>query len=315
MNKIEFITLKNNKGLEVILSNFGASFYRIIYKGEDMILTPRDESVFLDNSRYYGLTIGRIAGRVKNGLLVIDDKTYKLEQNEGTNSLHGGINTIAHKYWDYEVNKGEEYSSVLFVINTANGEAGYNGNCLYKVEYRLYHENNIIELRYDALCDQTTLFNMTNHVYFNLGYQKNILNHELEIKADEVSTFDDDFAISGYKSVSGTIFDFNNMKRIGKDIDDKELHIEHLNGYDHRFHLVDPINKPIVLRNDKYQLEIYTDFDGVHVYTSGFTDHDILINGRKEALYNGVALECHNIYPERVEKNTHYQHFIKYILK
>ena len=134
----EFISITNNVGLEVILSNYGASIYQLKLDLEDMVLTPKSFETFFHNTKYYGLTIGRIAGRVKNGLLTVNDKTYQLEQNEGSNCLHGGYHSIAFRKWRTQVITHKEYIIVKFYLTTKKGEGGFNGKCEYIVSYKIY---------------------------------------------------------------------------------------------------------------------------------------------------------------------------------
>ena len=316
---VEFISITNNVGLEVVLSNYGASIYQLKIDLEEMVLTPKNFETFFHNTKYYGLTIGRIAGRVKNGLLTVNDKSYQLEQNEGSNCLHGGYHSIAFRKWRTQVISKKEYIIIRFYLTTKKGEGGFNGKCEYIVSYKIHADDNIIQVKYDAVCKEDTYFALTNHSYFNLGHDKDILSHRLRIKANEVSTMDkDDFTISGYIPVDNTIFDFRELKLIKKDIKDEQLHnIKWLNGYDHRFHLenIPKEEANISLDNGNYKMDIYTDFDSVHLYTGGFTDHDVLINDDLDDIYRGVALECSSLYPEFKKKKEHYIHFVKYVFR
>ena len=316
---VEFICISNNVGFEVTLSNYGASIYQMKMDLEEMILTPKEFDTFYHNSKYYGLTIGRIAGRVPKGILKINDKEYQLEQNEGTNSLHGGYNSIAFKKWRKQLILKKEYIIVKFYLTTKKGEAGYNGKCEYVVSYKIHADDNILEVRYDACCKEDTYFALTNHAYFNLGHEKDILNHRLRIKANEVSTMnEDDFCINGYVPVDNTVFDFREARLIKKTINDPVLHSSKwLNGYDHRFHLL-PLDKTesnISLDYGNYKMDIYTDFDSVHFYSGGFSEHDLLINDDYDDVYRGLALECSSLSPEFTKAKEHYIHHVKYVFR
>ena len=313
---IRFITLTNDTGLEVILCSYGASIYSLKVDLEEMVLTPKNFNVFYHSGKYYGMTIGRIAGRIPNGILKVHDQEYQLEQNEGTNCLHSGSSSIARKNFRTQIQTSKEFIKVSFYLTTKNKEGGFNGKCEYIVSYTMYATSNTILMKYDAFCKEDTYFALTNHSYFNIGHEKDILNHKLRIKANEVSTFDEEnFCINGYKPVEGTIFDFREGKVLRKDINNEELHnIKWLNGFDHRFHLDDVPNTEakLSLAAGNYKLEIFTDFDSVHVYTNGFTTHDELINGDRDDIYRGIALECSNLTPEKKKKKEHYIHYIKY---
>ena len=56
----KFVVIKNEH-LEVTLCSLGASIYRIIYDGKDMVLTPKDKNDFYKTNIYYGKTINGIS--------------------------------------------------------------------------------------------------------------------------------------------------------------------------------------------------------------------------------------------------------------
>ena len=89
---LKFIEFFNNNNFHVILSNYGASIYEIDMvdnKGnlEAVTLSPLMVKYY-DNPKYFGLTIGRVAGRIKDAKFVIRDKEYKIAPNEYNNLLH-----------------------------------------------------------------------------------------------------------------------------------------------------------------------------------------------------------------------------------
>ena len=74
--EVSFIEIKNDKNLEVTLCTLGASFYRIVYKGKNRIMTPINHKEFYYNEQYYGKLVGRFSGRIK------DAKCEKVEPEE-----------------------------------------------------------------------------------------------------------------------------------------------------------------------------------------------------------------------------------------
>ena len=64
-NDVAFIEVKNDKNLDVTLCSLGASFYRILYKGKNRIMTPINHEEFYYNEQYYGKLVGRFSGRIK----------------------------------------------------------------------------------------------------------------------------------------------------------------------------------------------------------------------------------------------------------
>lgn len=72
-------------------------------KGTNIVLGfPAQEDYEQHNDPHFGLNIGRYANRIANG--VIEDlnggKSYKLEQNNETNCLHGGTKGWGRVIWE-----------------------------------------------------------------------------------------------------------------------------------------------------------------------------------------------------------------------
>ena len=80
---IFFISVSNDAGMEVTFCSMGASVYSLKLDIEPLILSYRDFETFYHSSSYQGKTIGRISGRIKDGLLTINDQTYQLDKNDG----------------------------------------------------------------------------------------------------------------------------------------------------------------------------------------------------------------------------------------
>ena len=87
---ITFIKLKNKVGLELTLCSFGASVYKIEYKGKVMSLSPVSHDQFYSSGIKFGKTVGPIAGRVKGGKILIGGEEVTLPHNEGNNTNHSG---------------------------------------------------------------------------------------------------------------------------------------------------------------------------------------------------------------------------------
>ena len=73
----------------------------------------------------YDITlVGRVANRVANGKFSIDGKTYTLAQNNGTNSLHGGLQGYDKVIWNITSSNND---SVTFSYLSKDGEEGFPG--------------------------------------------------------------------------------------------------------------------------------------------------------------------------------------------
>lgn len=62
-----------------------------------------------------GPVIGRYGNRIANGKFELDSITYQLPQNDGTNTLHGGIEGFDSRVWS--VDAVNENSIVLSYVS------------------------------------------------------------------------------------------------------------------------------------------------------------------------------------------------------
>ena len=93
-----------------------------------------------------------------------------------------------------------------------NLEEGYPGNLDCAVTYTLNNKNEFI-IKYDALTDEDTLINMTNHNYWNFhghgDYYQNIIDHNVSIFSDSVCINNENAIPTGEMlKVKNTHFDF-----------------------------------------------------------------------------------------------------------
>ena len=68
----------------------------------DVVLGFDNLKSYLAGHPYFGALIGRVANRIAKGQFTLDGKEYKLAENNGPNSLHGGEKGFDKVVWKAE---------------------------------------------------------------------------------------------------------------------------------------------------------------------------------------------------------------------
>jgi len=248
---VKSFTLRNSKGAEIVLLDYGARVKSL--KMPDRNGVMKDVTIGFDSVADYenhdngiNAVIGRFANRVGDGKFKLDGKEYKLFLNNGPEkgkpvcSLHGGKSGFSDKVWQAkQVTCPCGAIGVEFTYVSPDGEEGYPGTMTAKVRYFLT-EDNVWRAEYEATVDgKATVFNLTNHIYFNLrgDDEGDTLDQPVQIFADYTTPVDVNLIPSGKLApVKGTPFDFN--KPMGQGVHCKNFSNEQLKfggGYDHNW--------------------------------------------------------------------------------
>lgn len=252
--------------------------------------------VFNHPSYYYGATIGRVAGRIADGKFMIDGESYSVSVNNGLNHLHGGLDNMAFQKWHYEIIESANQIAVIFSILDPKGKNGYPGNLAVQVTYTISQEQ-VLTIDYEAKTDEPTLFNPTNHVYFNLnGHNKeNTENHVIEVKADSFLPLKEDSIPTGeIAPVYGTPFDLNNGLEFKEILSSSHEQIQAFSGLDHPFmlnHEGDYVAKISVPKRNR-AVYMKTDEPVVVIYSHQDISDPINLWGREVVGYDGLTLEA-----------------------
>ena len=241
---------------------------------------------------FFGALIGRYANRIAHGSFILDGKKYSLPLNNGKNSLHGGPHGFNNVIWKAKpVADGVELSYL-----SKDGEAGYPGNLSAVVRYTLVKGD--LRIEYSATTDKDTVVHLTNHSYFNLAGQGDILNHQLTLHASRFTPVNAGLIPTGeLKSVASTPFDFRKPTAVGARINanDEQLHLGH--GYDHNW-VLDSTDGKLAEAAEVYDpasgrvLKVLTDQPGIQFYTGNFLDGSIKGKGGKPLeLHSALCLE------------------------
>ena len=294
---IYLFTLRNAKGTEVCITNYGAiitSFKLVQENGviNDIVLGfdhAEDylSPVYLDQYPYFGAAIGRYGNRIKNGQFSINGQIYHLSKNIGADNLHGGFKGFDKKVW--QVVSFKENENVLELhCQSADGEEGFPGNLETTIRF-LLSEDDELSYEFSATTDKSTAVNLTHHSYFNLNnHTGTISDHLLKIYSSNILEQDESLVTNGNLiPVGNSIYDFREFRKINSNWDPEQ-------GYDQSF-VVDKSSASLTIMAEAFseqsgvKLEVYSTEPVVHLYTGQGIP---LLNGKKKIKYGPYSGFC-----------------------
>lgn len=296
-------TMRNDKGAEVKITNFGAAIVSVTMPDRegrmaDVVLGYKHPEGYFFDGAASGKSVGRCANRIAFGRMTVEGKEYALEVNNGPNHLHGGIQGFDSKIWQVQ-EAGR--STLVLTLHSADGEENYPGNLEVVATYTVVEET--LHLRLEAYADAATIVNLTNHAYWNLSGKPTIDSMTLEVRASAYTPVDATNIPDGrILPVEGTDFDLRKASLLGER--NSAAHPDIAAGLDHNYVLdSEPGDKIAAILLDpesQHRLIVATDAPGLQVYTGEY-----LPQARQ-----GIALEAQG-FPNAV--NT--PHFPSVILR
>ncbi len=281
-----------NGAITLRVMEYGATIHTLCFDGVDCVAGYEDLAGYVNGGSYQGATVGRYANRIGGASFSLNGKSYKVDANDNAvNSLHGGATGFSHRLFVGEV-VGD--NAVSFTLSSPNGEGGYPGNLRLTVTFTV--EENAVTLRYDAVSDEDTVMNFTNHAYFTLG-GTDCRKIELRIAADVITPVDKLLIPTGaLMEVTHTPFDFRTAKPIGQDLGDSHPQLVMGGGYDHNFVLGDTKTwREQVIDAKNLQTGIgvtcSTDLPGVQLYTANMLEEPLGKGGAPLTRYQACCLE------------------------
>lgn len=249
------------------VTNYGAALVSLLIPDRngnvaDVVLGCDDVSGYAGFS-FLGATVGRNANRIQNGRFQVDGETWSLPTFFGPHNLHSGPDFFHRRLWTAE---RVTENSVTFLLNSPHLDQGFPGNAQIRVTYTLEYPSSLT-ISYDASCDRVSVFNMTNHSFFNLaGHDQSDLamKQTLMIPSQRYTVCNRMNVPTGeLRCVAGTPMDFREPKAIGRDIRG------FFRGYDHNYEVTE--NPCAVLHdpNSGRTMTVSTDCPGLQIYTPG----------------------------------------------
>lgn len=281
--KTDLYTLTNKNGLEAQITTYGGAVVALRVPDKngtraDVVLGYDKLPDYFNSPPYIGTIIGRYANRIAHGRFKLNGVAYQLAvNNKGLHHLHGGNIGFDKILWPARRIATADGAAVELTYHSSDGEEGYPGNLAVRVVYTLTHDN-ALRIDYFAETDQDTLVNLTNHSYFNLAGQGDILGHLLRLDADRFTPVDATAIPTGeLRDVAGTPFDFTRLTAIGARLGANDEQLSFGQGYDHNFALNGPCGElrqvaEVVEPVSGRRMEVWTTEPGVQLYTGNYLD-------------------------------------------
>lgn len=296
----KLFTLTNASGNQLSVTDYGATITSIRIGGAEMILGYDELAGYLGDQPYYGATIGRYGNRIGRGRFSLDGNLHQVPTNNGPNALHGGPEGFDKRRW-VAAPKGQQ--CLLMTLFSPDGDQGFPGNLTVTVAFT-WTDDNALRIDYTASTDRSTVVNLTNHAYFNIGTADTVLSQELTLKAGRFVPIDGEAIPTGeLAEVAGTAFDFRTAKQIGQGVAADHQQLKLVNGFDHTFVIDEQTEeaeatdrlREFALLHDRAsgrKLRAFTTEPGVQLFTANFEPGQFTRrDGSPLPTYGAVCLE------------------------
>lgn len=309
---ITLYTVTNGRGMKMAVTDLGAILVQLYVpdkngKMDDVVLGFERAEDYYGNPSFFGAVIGPNANRIGNAAFTLDGIEYQLDVNDGPNNLHSHIEKGYHKQiWDAQTTD----NSVTFSLED-DATMGFPGKKQMQITYTL-SEDNEVKLHYHGNSDMRTIFNPTNHSYFNLdGAGSGLIeDHELWLGAACYTPVVEGAIPTGeIASVAGTPMDFTQMKRVGLEINADFEQLKLTSGYDHNWVIdgwdgtlkhIATVKAPMSGR----VMKVSTTLPGVQFYAGNFITREEGKAGNVYDKRSGLCLET-QYYPDTI----HHENF------
>ena len=290
--------------ITAVVSDYGATLVKLFVPDKDgnvadVVLGHDSPEDYRRCALFFGATVGRSGNRIAGASFELSGKTWTLTPNENTHNLHSGPDFYHDRIWKV---LSHTESAICFELFSPHGDQGFPGNATIQVTYSL-DTNGGLHIIYDGICDQDTVFNLTNHSYFNLAGHDKVdacMEQLLSMPARFFNADDAESIPTGeLRSVAGSPMDFRTPKPIGRDINEDYDALNLQGGFDHNLEvfcnpcatLSDPVSGRV--------MTVHTDCPGVQFYAGNYI---VDAPGQGGVIYpkrSGICLET-QFYPDSI---------------
>ncbi|MBR0385468.1 MAG: galactose mutarotase [Erysipelotrichaceae bacterium] len=285
--------------LKAEILDYGAALQSLVFAGEDgrrtdVVLGYRNIEAYTDNPACMGCIVGPSANRIANGRFEIEGHTYQLAINDRTNNLHSDLNNGTHKrIWNVT---GFADDGITMHLEMPDGDLGFPGNRIFEVRYDITNDGLNITYRFHS--DAATLFNPTNHSYFNVsGHNSGTVDGQiLQLNCHKFTPIAENILPEGTVEPVSEAFDFTSGALIGENRKMTDQQLERAGGFDHNF-VIDGYDGTLRYFGSLESpetgivMKCYTTMPGVQVYTGNFLGSTDGKDGAEYHSFDGVCLE------------------------
>ena len=245
------------------LLNRGATIAGITLEGlgnrspSDVVLSYPSGAGFDSDTFYLGATVGPVANRLQNGRIALPCDVYTVPMNEParSNLLHGGKQGLHQQLFQASPTRAD--NTVVFSLALPHLSDGFPGDRLITVQYELI-DSSSLQIDFVASTDRTTVMNLANHAYFNLGGA--LSQHELKVNSEAFTPVNDRLIPTGnIAPIAGTELDYSEWRSVNKAMIDHNFVLPEDGKLQHAASLR--------LRSARLQLDVFTTQSALQVYT------------------------------------------------
>ncbi|GMJ09317.1 PATERNALLY EXPRESSED GENE 9 [Hibiscus trionum] len=297
MEKVGIYELKKGE-MSVKFTNWGATIVSLTLpdkygKVGDIVLGYDSVKEYMNDTSYMGSIAGRVGNRISGAEFTLNGVHYKLNPNEGNNTLHGGIVGFSDVVWKVkEYKKDGDAPFIVFSYNSYDGEEGFPGALKVTVAYTLHPGNGVtVKMKAKAL-NKATPVNLIQHTYWNLGNHNSgdILSEQVQIFGSHYTPVDSEAIPTGeIAPVKGTPYDFLKPHIVGSRINKLIT-----TGYNINY-VIDGVpgklKKTAVVRDNKSGrvMELFTNQPGLQFYSAKFLKD---VKGKGGYVYQPYGALC-----------------------
>lgn len=293
-------TLTNDHNVSISVLNYGGIWQAFMVPSQDgkrhNLLLSADNFADLHAAGYsINRVIGPTAGRIENGEFTINGQTYQVDRNENGNTLHGGSTGWGDgHFWDVTVDA--DRGTITLTQTFSPADDTYPGNKEVAVVYTL-GEDDSVTLDFYGATDANTLFNPTNHTYWNLADESEptIEGLKLQLNSKYHLAVKDGKIPTGEKIANaGTPYDFSQLTSLGAALNEMLKTPEQ--GFDDYFEVTPSAtlaHEPIAILHDPKSnrtLKMFSDRNGLVMFSTDGISSDVKLN-RPGRPWMALALE------------------------